>query len=156
LRTEFVLLEFNTTVLLGILAFCALTDILYRRVSETGLGVTALAMLAVDGTVFHARWWLLLSLSLCGVSLGALWWMVDRSHALGDAEMVGMMGMGLGPLALVPVFLALVAALVSRPFWPVLAGSRVQSEERRLAPLGVYFFLGLALTVLLFLAVLRP
>ncbi|WP_245530729.1 hypothetical protein [Alicyclobacillus acidocaldarius] len=98
----------------------------------------------------------MISMLLCGVSLGALWWMVDRDHALGDAEMVGVMGMGLGPLALVPVLLALVAALASRPLWPVLAGPQVQSEERRLAPLGVYFFLGLALTVLLFLAVLRP
>ncbi|WP_206830153.1 hypothetical protein [Alicyclobacillus fructus] len=156
MRAELVLINFNTAAVLCILAVCAVTDVLYRRVSETFLVVFTLGMLVIDRAVFHAPWWFMLTMLLCGVSLGALWWMVDRDHALGDAEMVGVMGLGLGVLALVPLFLALLLALVTRPLWPVLAGPQVNAEERQLAPMGVYFFLGLVCTILASMAVLRP
>ncbi|AEJ44298.1 hypothetical protein TC41_2398 [Alicyclobacillus acidocaldarius subsp. acidocaldarius Tc-4-1] len=141
--------------MLCIFVICAVTDVLYRRVSETVLILGAVAILVADVDC-RAPWWLLLALVLSGVSLGGLWWMVDRDHALGDAEMVGVMGLGLGVLALVPLFLALLLALVTRPLWPVLAGPQVNAEERPLAPMGVYFFLGLVCTILASMAVLRP
>ncbi|MBF8376816.1 hypothetical protein IW967_02875 [Alicyclobacillus mali] len=156
MRTELVLLEFNACAMTLLLAFCAVTDILYRRVSETGLIAFTVFMLIADAAWLHAAWWLLLSMCLFGIGLGALWWCVDHGHALGDAEMVGLMGVGLGLLALVPLLIGLVAALVSRPLWPVLAGPHVPTEERNLAPLGVYFFFGAALTTTLFLVVVRP
>lgn len=132
--------------LLGCLAVCAWTDIRTRHVSET-LVIGIAALMVVEACLQEPWWWV----GACAVSAAfcaGAWWVADRKDtALGDVEMAGLVGLGLGPGALVALFVAAIAALATRPLWPKLCGPYLTEEERRLAPMGLYFFIGVVVAV---------
>ncbi|MCL6593067.1 MAG: hypothetical protein K6T31_03750 [Alicyclobacillus sp.] len=125
----------------GFLALCAVTDVLYRRVSETAIFCCALAVL-----VLHFSWVSLGFSLLCA----AVWWMSDfRNAAIGDIEMSGLIGLGLGPFSLITMAIACLLALLTKPWWPRMSSRHTPPGERYLAPNGLYLAVGALVTVLM-------
>lgn len=125
----------------GFLGLCAITDVLYRRVSETAIFCFALAVLAV-----HFSWVCI----LCGLLCAALWWVPDRRNAaLGDIEMAALTGLGLGPFSLIAIAISCALALLTKPWWPRLSSRLTPPDERELAPNGLYLAVGALGTVLM-------
>ncbi|SFV08181.1 hypothetical protein [Alicyclobacillus macrosporangiidus] len=125
----------------GFLSLCAITDVLYRRVSETAICCFALAVMFV-----HFSWVAVVSGLLCAV----LWWVSDRRNAaLGDIEMAALTGLGLGPFSLIAIATSCALALLTRPWWPRLSSRMTPPEERHLAPSGLYLAVGALLTILI-------
>lgn len=135
-------------VLIGCLAICAVTDILYRRVSETLIGICAVVLLILEWT--WSPWWYFSSAVVSGLLCGALWWLADRHHAaMGDVEMAALIGLALGPFSIGALFCGSLIAVITRKCWPRLAGPKVSHDERGLAPMGLYMFVGVVITVVL-------
>ncbi len=125
----------------GFLGLCAITDVLYRRVSETAIFCFALAVMFA-----HFSWVAVASGLLCAV----LWWVSDRRNAaLGDIEMAALTGFGLGPFSLIAIAISCALALLTRPWWPRLSSRLTPPEERHLAPSGLYLAVGALVTVLM-------
>lgn len=134
----------------GFLAICAVTDVLYRRVSETAIVFFSLAVL-----IDQFSW---VSV-VCGVGCAGLWWVSDRHHAaMGDVEMAALTGFGFGPFGLIVIALSGIFALMTKPLWPRLSSRHTPREEVHLAPMGLYLAVGALVMALIapwFLSVVR-
>ncbi|WP_029422082.1 hypothetical protein [Alicyclobacillus macrosporangiidus] len=125
----------------GFLALCAITDVLYRRVSETAIVFFSLAVL-----IDQFSWVSVASGLLCA----GLWWVSDRRNAaLGDIEMAVLTGLGLGPFSLITIAVSCLLALATKPWWPRLSSRHTPPGERHLAPMGLYLAVGALVTVLM-------
>ncbi len=123
------------------LVLCAITDVLYRRVSETAIFCFALAVLAVHFSLVSVA---------CGLLCAALWWVSDRRNAaLGDIEMAALTGLGLGPFSIIAIATSCALALLTKPWWPRLSSRHTPPGERHLAPMGLYLAVGALVTVLM-------
>ncbi|MCL6547893.1 MAG: hypothetical protein K6T30_03170 [Alicyclobacillus sp.] len=117
-----------------VLALCAVTDVLIRRVSEVVLVCAGITVL-----VIHFSWVSVASAALCAL----LWWLSSpRTAAPGDIEMAALMGLGMGIFALSTMLVGCVLALATKRWWPALSSRWTPEDERRLAPMGVYFAAG--------------
>jgi hypothetical protein len=123
------------------LMFCALTDVVYRRVSEVVILICLVAVLILHFSV----------LSVIFAVLCALLWIFSslRGVAWGDVEMAALVGLGFGPLSFLVLLAACVLALLSQPLWPRLSTQHTPVSERHLAPMGLYFALGALVTLLI-------
>lgn len=127
-------------ILLLSLAVCAVTDILYRKISELLLIFTVIILL-----ILHFSW--------INIGIGVLYsipWVIGtitHKAGTGDAEMAAVVGLGMGGYGLLAIWIGLTFGLLTQRFWIIWSGPQVSNDERRLAPMGVYFAFGTLITI---------
>lgn len=122
-----------------VLAFCAWTDYHYRQTSETVIALGIVACIG-DDAWFHRPFipQLVSIVIMMAIFAYPLW---TKMIGLGDAEMAVFISVVVGGfMASAMILLAFILAILFRPWIQHLSPKNMEEQERRMIPLGIFFF----------------